>query len=152
MKRILAMKQNLPQPEYFRFEEISVGQTAAFERTINDRDLQLFAEITGDFNPLHFDDEYARQTQFGGRIIPGLLTASFLSRLIGMMLPGRQALYLSQDFKFIKPVYIGDRLTITGTVIEKLPGSKNCMLLKTDIVNQDKNLVVTGTAKVMVRD
>ncbi|GAG15112.1 unnamed protein product, partial [marine sediment metagenome] len=111
----------------------------------------LFTEISQDFNPLHFDDEYARREQFDDRIIPGLLTTSFISRLIGMLLPGKQALYRSQEVTFKKPVYIGDTLVIKGTVMEKIAGKKNIIVLKTEIINQNGIVVLSGSAKVIVR-
>lgn len=146
------MDSNLPKPAVLRFDEIEIGTEAYFNRTITEKDLQLFAEITGDYNPLHFDEEYARKTRFKKRIAPGLLTSSFYSRLIGMVLPGRQALYLSQEFKFVKPVFIGDTLTVKGAVAEKIPGKNNCIILDTEITNQDNILVLTGKARVMIRD
>ena len=146
------MESKLPKPVVLHFDEIELGREAYFDRTIVEKDLRQFAEITGDYNPLHFDEEYARKTRFKKRIAPGLLTSSFYSRLIGMVLPGRQALYLSQEFKFVKPVFIGDTLTIKGLVAEKLPGKNNCIILKTEITNQDNILVLTGKARIMIRD
>ncbi|MCH8286002.1 MaoC family dehydratase [candidate division KSB1 bacterium] len=146
------MDSNPPKPVVLRFDEIEIGREAYFNRTITEKDLKQFAEITGDYNPLHFDEEYARNTRFKKRIAPGLLTSSFYSRLIGMVLPGRQALYLSQEFKFVKPVFIGDTLTIKGLVSEKIPGKNNCIILDTEITNQDNIIVLTGKARVMIRD
>ena len=146
------MDPNLPKPVVLRYDEIELGKEEFFTRTITEKDLQQFAEITGDYNPLHFDEEYASKTRFKKRIAPGLLTSSFFSRLIGMVLPGRQALYLSQEFKLVKPVFIGDTLTIKGAVADKIPGKNNCIILDTEITNQDNILVLTGKARIIIRD
>ncbi len=108
----------------YTFDDIKVGLAETFEHRITENDIDIFGELTGDFNPLHYDEEYTKATRFKGRIVQGLLTASFISRTIGMLLPGKHALYLSQELKFIKPVKPGDILKITGTVIEKIAKGK----------------------------
>lgn len=145
------MNTNPAKPVYLSFKDIKVGQEASFKRTVTEQDIDRFSEITGDYNPLHFDDDYARCEQFDGRILPGLLTASFISRLIGMLLPGKQALYLSQEIKFVKPVYVGDTLSIKGTVLEKIPGKRDKIVLQTEITNQHDDVVLAGSARIMVR-
>ncbi|KPK90643.1 hypothetical protein AMJ80_08150 [bacterium SM23_31] len=145
------MNKNPAKPVFLGFKDIEVGREALFTRTVTEQDIDRFAEITGDYNPLHFDDDYARREQFDGRILPGLLTASFISRLIGMLLPGKQALYLSQEIKFVKPVYTGDTLLIKGTVLEKIPGKKNKIVLQTEIKNQHDAVVLAGSARILIR-
>ncbi|MCP4724650.1 MAG: MaoC family dehydratase [bacterium] len=133
------------------FNDLKIGQTDQFRRKIIDDNLTQFGRLTGDYNPIHYDSEYAEKTKFKGCIIQGLLTASFISPLIGMLLPGKQALYLSQNMKFIKPVRVGDELTVKGTVISKNFKDKTFILL-TEINNQEYSLVLTGEAKILVRD
>jgi len=147
----MTMTRQPPKPENMQFDEIGVGRNAQFTHTVTERDIELFTELTGDYHPLHHDDDYAAQTQFGSRITQGLLTASFISRIIGMHLPGKRALYLSQDLKFIRPVHIGDTLNVIGTITAKETEKRDTIVIKTDIYNQDDTLVLTGTAKVWVR-
>lgn len=132
-----------------KFENIQIGDTTEFERKIGADDIDSFAKITGDFNPLHIDEAFARQTRFGGRIAHGMLTASFISQAIGMFLPGPGALYLSQYLEFFAPVRIGDRIRVVVTV-ERKHESINVISLRTEIFNQESALVVNGNAKVMV--
>ncbi|SVA49181.1 uncharacterized protein METZ01_LOCUS102035, partial [marine metagenome] len=86
--------------------------------------LDNFANISGDFNPLHMDEQYAKTTQFKGRVCHGMLLTSFFSRLIGMYIPGKFSLYFSQSLNFRAPCFIGDEVTITGTVTEKHNSTK----------------------------
>ena len=146
------MKTRHTVPADMTFDDIKRGQEASFTHTVTQKDVDLFTELTGDRHPLHHDEEYARRTQFGGKIVQGLLTASFLSRLIGIYLPGERALYLSQHVKFIKPVRTGDRLTVTGKVIDKKATKRNKITLKTEITNQNGILVLSGHAVVMIRE
>lgn len=103
----------------YRFDEISVGQTEQFEITITEELLDIFRAMTGDVNPLHQDDAFAKEHGYEGRVSFGMLTASFLSTLAGVYLPGRNSLIQSVDIKFSKPVYPGEKLTMKGTVTEK---------------------------------
>lgn len=124
----------------------TVGQSAGFSKTITEYDIYGFAGITGDFNPLHVDQEKAKELFFGKRVAHGMLTASFLSTVIAGQLPGPGTIYMEQEARFLKPVYIGD--TITARVeIEKLL-DKGRARLKTTVVNQTGELVVDGTALV----
>ncbi|GAB4354179.1 MAG: MaoC family dehydratase [Gammaproteobacteria bacterium] len=93
------------------FDELSVGQEAAFAKTITEADIAHFVAITGDTNPLHVDAEFARQTFFGERIAHGMLSAALFSTLVGLHLPGIGAIYRSQSLEFLRPVHIGDTLT-----------------------------------------
>lgn len=99
-------------------DELEVGQSAELERTVTEAHINLFAEASGDFNPLHVDEAFARTTMFRGRIAHGLLPASYVSAVVGTMLPGPGALYLAQTLTFSKPTRIGDVCTARVTVRE----------------------------------
>ncbi|MGC5328832.1 MaoC family dehydratase [Brevibacillus sp. SYSU BS000544] len=131
-----------------RYEDIAVGDQASFSKTVSESDIYLFAGITGDFNPMHVDQEYAKKTIFGERIAHGMLTASFISTVLGMKLPGPNTIYLSQNVRFLAPVRIGDTLTVTAEVIEK-NDRKRQIRLQTKIVNQQGTIVADGEALVM---
>ncbi len=130
------------------FEEIQVGDRASFTKTISEADIYGFAGITGDFNPVHVNEEYAKQSRFKKRIAHGMLTASFISTVLGTDLPGANTIYMSQEVKFTAPVYIGDTLTAEAEVVEKRE-DKRILTLKTTVVNQDGKTVVDGQAKAM---
>ncbi|MBS3975707.1 MAG: MaoC family dehydratase [Syntrophomonadaceae bacterium] len=134
-----------------KFEEIKVGDTASFSKTVSEADVYAFAGISGDFNPIHVDAEFARGTRFGQRIAHGILTASLVSTVIGTALPGKNTIYLSQDLRFVAPVFFGDTLTAMVKVAEILP-AKRILVLETTVVNQHGKQVLTGQAKVMKQD
>jgi 3-hydroxybutyryl-CoA dehydratase len=124
-----------------------IGERAAVTRMITEDDVAMFAGLSGDHNPIHLDEEYAAQSPFGGRIAHGLLTASLLSALLGMHLPGPGAIYLAQSLKFTAPVRIGDTVTASVEVIS-VRDEKRLVTLRTDCTNQDGVLVVTGEATI----
>ncbi|MBS4032050.1 MAG: MaoC family dehydratase [Clostridiales bacterium] len=130
------------------FEEIRVGDKASFTKTISEADVYAFAGITGDFNPIHVNQEFAAQSRFKQRIAHGMLSASFISTVIGTELPGVNTVYLGQDVKFTAPVYFGDTLTAEAEVLEKRE-DKRILTLKTIVMNQHGKVVVDGQAKVM---
>ena len=130
------------------YEDIQIGDTAVFSKTITDFDIYQFAGLTGDFNPMHIDNEFAKETFFKERIAHGLLTGSFISTVLGMKLPGPNSIYLSQNFKFTAPVKIGDTVKATVEVIEKWD-DKKIIRLKTQVMNQRQEMVVDGEAVVM---
>ena len=130
------------------YEEIQIGDTADFSKTISEFDIYQFAGITGDFNPMHINEEFADTTIFKDRIAHGLLTGSFISTVLGMKLPGPNTIYLSQSFKFKAPVKIGDTIHATVEVIEK-QDDKKLIKLKTQVWNQRNEMVVDGEALVM---
>ena len=130
------------------YEEIEIGETASISKMISEADIVNFAGIIGDFNPIHVNPEYAKDTMFGERIAHGMLTASFISTLVGCCLPGINALYLSQETKFVKPVRIGDTITAIGEVIEK-NDAKRRFTMKTIVKNQRGEIVIDGKAVVM---
>lgn len=130
------------------FEEIKIGDKASFTKTISESDVYGFAGITGDFNPIHVNQEFAAQSRFKQRIAHGMLSASFISTVIGTELPGVNTIYLSQEVKFTAPVYFGDTLTAEAEVLEKRE-EKRILTLKTTVMNQHGKVVVDGQAKVM---
>jgi 3-hydroxybutyryl-CoA dehydratase len=125
-----------------------LGTRASVTRTIAEADVERFAELTGDRNPLHLDVEYAAGTRFGGRISHGILTAGLISTVIGMHLPGVGAIYLGQHLKFVAPVYLGDTITATAEVIA-VRADKRILTLRTECTNQDGRRVIEGEAVVM---
>ena len=128
--------------------KLSVGQDACFTKTITEHDVYTFAGVTGDLNPAHINEIYARNTRFQGRIAHGMLSAGLISAVIGMQLPGPGTIYLSQDVSFRAPVYIGDTITAVVTV-QTLDPVKNRAELETICTNQKGQCVVKGKALVM---
>ncbi len=127
--------------------KFSIGQKASFTKQITERDVATFAEISGDKNPLHLDEAYAKQTRFGARIAHGAFTFALISAALGNELPGPGTVYMSQSLKFIKPVYLDD--TITATVeITALRADKGIVTLKTECANQRGEKIAAGEAVV----
>lgn len=124
---------------------MKIGDFAEFTKTVAEYDVCGFAGITGDFNPAHIDEEYAKGTFFKKRIAHGMLSAGFISNVLGTKLPGAGSIYMKQDLAFLAPVYIGDTITARGEVLE-LNMEKNRVTLKTTCTNQDGKIVVDGTA------
>jgi 3-hydroxybutyryl-CoA dehydratase len=129
-------------------ESLSVGQSAEFAKTITEADVVLFAGITGDFNPVHVDEQAAAASRFGGRIAHGMLSASLISTVLGTRLPGPGAIYLSQSLRFTAPVRIGDTVTARVQVLEVM--EKRRVRLETTCRTQEGTVVVEGEAVVMV--
>lgn len=129
--------------------EFTVGQKATFSKTITEADIYAFAGITGDFNPLHVDAEYAARARFGERIAHGMLTAGLISTVLGMRLPGPGGIFLSQTLKFLKPVRIGDTVTAVAEVLGYRP-EKRILTLKTICQNQRGEAVVEGESVLLV--
>ncbi|GAB4268711.1 MAG: MaoC family dehydratase [Deferrisomatales bacterium] len=129
------------------FDDLRVGQQASFSKTITEADISHFVALSGDVNPLHVNEVFARQTFFGGRIAHGLLSASLLSTIVGMLLPGVGAIYRSQTLEFLRPVRIGDTLTASAQVIS-LDAEANRIELECRIVNQAGDEVIRGAAAV----
>ena len=129
--------------------ELKVGDVAAFERKITEEDLSSFSELSGDRNPLHMDSTYAEGTAFKQRVVFGMLLGAFVSRLIGMELPGRQALILKETLEFKKPIFIGDTITVSGTIASK---SESTGLLEVHIaITRGEELTTLGSVHVRVR-
>jgi len=127
--------------------QYEIGQKASTTKTITETDVYLFAGITGDLNPAHVNEEYARTTRFGGRIAHGILSAGLISAVLGMKLPGPGSIYLSQTLNFTAPVRIGDTITATAEVVEIINGKR--LRLRTTCVNQRGETVVEGEAVVL---
>jgi 3-hydroxybutyryl-CoA dehydratase len=125
--------------------ELKVGDSAQISKTITETDINDFAKVTGDFNPVHLDQVYAEKTVFKGRIAHGLLSVGLLSNVLGNILPGHGTIYLSQEVRFLAPVRIGDTITARVEVIELIP-EKNRAKFKTTCINQDGKEVVEGVA------
>ena len=106
------------------WEHIAVGDSDNFEVVVTDDMIRQFADVSGDHNPLHTDPAYAMTTKFGKPVAHGMLLASFFSRLVGMYLPGKHALYLSETLSFKNPVYAGDAIMVTGRVTQKSESTK----------------------------
>jgi 3-hydroxybutyryl-CoA dehydratase len=132
----------------YSIEDLSVGMTAYYARTVTEADVVLFAGISGDSNPVHMNELYAARTMFKGRIVHGMLSASFISTAIASKLPGPGSIYLSQNLKFRAPVRAGDTVEARITVTEIIP-DKNRVALKTVCSVGDK-VVIEGEAVVMV--
>ena len=128
-------------------EEMKVGDTAKFSKTVSESDVYLFAGVTGDLNPAHVSEEFAKDTFFKTRIAHGMLSASFISTVIGTMLPGPGSVYMRQDSNFLAPVKFGDTITAVVEVAEIIADKKR-VRLKTYCINQDNTIVVDGEALV----
>ena len=126
-----------------------LGEKASFKKTITDKDVQSFAELVGDVNPVHLDEEYAAQTRFKGRIVHGALVAGLISTVLGNSLPGPGAVYLSQKTDFIWPVRLGDMVTATVEVVD-IRADKPVITLRTYCVNQNGKTVIDGEAVVLI--
>lgn len=130
------------------FEDISLGDSVSFERSFSEEDVSNFARLSGDVNPLHTDEEYAHTTVFKKRVVHGMLIGCLCSFLVGMHLPGKKCLYLGQTLHFKKPVFIGDTVTVRGTVTTK---SLSARILKISVsVTKGDVAVMEGIATVQV--
>lgn len=127
---------------------LAIGDTATRTLHITDETVRGFADIVGDHNPVHLDDAYAAQTPFGQRIAHGMLVGSLISAALANDLPGPGTIYLSQDLKFKKPVFIGDTVTVTVTVTD-YRASRRMATLQTVVTNQDATVVIEGQALVI---
>ena len=132
------------------FDDISIGQKESFSKKITESMLDEFSKFSGDLNPLHMNDEFASSSIFGKRIVHGMLLASFFSQLIGMKLPGKNALYFSQTLNFRSPCYIDDEIQVEGMVTEK-SNSTRIITISTSILNSSGTCLIDGIAKVIVR-
>lgn len=128
---------------------LKVGDTSSISRQITDADIRAFAELSGDFNPVHLDDEFARTTRFGRRIAHGMLGASLISTVLGTKLPGQGAIYLSQTLQFLAPIFPGDTVNAKVTVT-KIKDGKPIVTLETVCENQRGETLIRGEAVVLV--
>ena len=128
------------------YEDLKVGQSASIENTVTEEDIQAFGKATGDMNPVHFDEAYAKNTLFRGRVAHGVLSIGFISALLGMKLPGEGTIFVSAKVEFKAPVRIGDTVVTTGTVKEI--GERRRVVMEC-ICTVNGNPVVVGEALVL---
>lgn len=136
--------------EEVKKSKLFVGQKYTFEKTVGEEDVQKFAEVTGDYNPLHMDEEYAKSTMFGGRIAHGMIGAGIISGGLAMHLPGTGTTYLGQEISFKNPVRIGETLGVSLEVVEIIPKAKfDIAKIKTVCTNAEGQVVMDGVATVI---
>jgi len=135
----------------YSYGEVEIGQTEAFDVEVTEDMQAMFLRISGDNNPMHTDEAYAKSKGFKSRLVYGMLTASFYSTLVGTLLPGEKCLFHEADVKFRKPVFAGDILEISGQCAEKHDALK-LLIIKAKIRNQNKDLVSTAKLQVGVLD
>lgn len=124
-----------------KWEDINIGDSASFTKTMTETDVILWVGLTGDMNPIHIDQEYSKTTRFGKVLVPGVLVLGLVSNVVTQVTFGH--VYANQSIKFLKPVYIGDTVTAIATITEKID-AKNMVRIETKCVNQDGALVMIG--------
>lgn len=138
--------------EPVKWEDYEVGQSASFTKTINEEDVMKFAEVTGDYNPIHVNPEYAKTQMFGKQVAHGALSSGLISAVLGTKLFGPGILYGGQTVKFIKPVFFGDELTAVGTVKDKFTkkdGKLKFIICDTIVKNQNDEVVTSGEGTIL---
>lgn len=125
---------------HYSFEEIKIGMQEQFQVQITEEKMKMFALISGDYNPMHIDEQYAKKHGFRNRIVYGMLTSSLYSALVGMYLPGEKCLLNKYSVDFKNPVYIGDKISVTGEVIDKREGTHR-VKIKGEMINQEGIIV-----------
>jgi len=128
---------------------IAIGDKASLTKTFSDEDVRTFAEISGDKNPLHLDDEYAASTRFGQRLVHGILTSGMISAVLGTQLPGPGSVYIKQTINFRSPVFIGDTITTTVTT-KKILDKKSIATFETVCKKSDGTVVIDGEAVLLI--
>lgn len=128
--------------------EMKLSDSASFTKTVSEHDVYTYAGVSGDFNPAHVNEVEAQKGMFGKRIAHGMLSAGFISTVLGTQLPGPGTIYMGQELRFTKPVFFGDTITATVTVAELIP-EKNRAILDTVCTNQNGEVVIKGKATVM---
>ena len=139
----------MTEPVEAKLDNLHIGQKAEFTETITESMIREFAKLSGDYNPHHIDEEYAKKTKYEKRICHGMLLASLFSKLTAMYLPGQGSLYISQTLNFVSPAFIDDIVTASGE-ITKISSSTGIIRVKTEITNMNNNLLVSGEAKVLI--
>ncbi|KAF2955479.1 MaoC family dehydratase [Marinitoga sp. 38H-ov] len=134
-----------------KYEEIKLNQIYEVKRKITANMVETFAEITGDKNPVHLDENFASKTMFKNRIVHGILSVGLISAVLGMEFPGPGTIYMKQDSKFLKPIYLDEEITIRIVVKEKIE-EKSRLILTTQIIKEDGSLAVDGEALVMFKN
>jgi len=140
--------QEAEAPTVIYFEDLREGMSAEYRRTVTQRDVELFAQVSGDNNPLHLDESYAKGTMFKGRIAHGMLTASYISTVIGTRMPGPGCIYLGQSFRFKAPVRAGDEVVAKVTVTELQP--EKCRATFRTTCSVGERVVLDGEALIQV--
>ena len=135
---------------HFTYDEITTGQEVSFSRSVTEEMMEAFRAISGDENPLHSDQDYATEAGYPGRVVYGMLSASLLSTLAGVYLPGEFSLIQTADLEFVKPVYIGDTLTVTGVVTDKYDEFR-AIKLKVTVRNQCGSKVCRAKMRIGVQ-
>jgi len=138
--------------EPVKWEDYDIGQSASFTKTITEQDVMKFAEVTGDYNPIHVNPEYAKTQIFGKQVAHGALSSGLISAVLGTKLFGPGILYGGQTVKFIKPVFFGDKLTAVATVKEKFTkkeGKLKFIICETIVKNQNEEVVTTGEGTIV---
>jgi 3-hydroxybutyryl-CoA dehydratase len=135
----------------FGLEKFSIGETASLTRVVTAQDVEAFARVSGDDNPVHLNEAYAATTRFKKRIAHGMLTASYISALLGSRFPGPGTIYLKQELAFLRPVYLGDAIEVRATVT-RYRADKQILTLETDCVNQHGEKILSGEAVCLVAD
>ena len=138
----------MSQLSNFTIDELVIGQKASFSKHVTEQDVVLFAAVSGDVNPVHLDEAFAKETRFGGRIAHGMLSGAVISAALAMELPGPGVIYLGQTLRFTRPVRIGDQVTANLEVTGKRD-DKAIVTLACEVTNQDGKVVVTGEATVL---
>tara|TARA_Y100000590_G_scaffold84154_1_gene93991 strand:+ start:2673 stop:3104 length:432 start_codon:yes stop_codon:yes gene_type:complete len=135
----------------YTFEDIEIGLSKEFQVVITESLVNDFAKVSGDYSPIHMDETYAKSTTFEKRVVHGMLLGSFLSRVDGMYLPGKHALYFSQYIEFRNPCFIDDTIKIISKVIDKSESTK-ILKIETIMYNQNDKIILTGIGRVIVRE
>ena len=132
-----------------KLDNLQIGQKVEFTEVISESMVEELAKLSGDYNPHHIDESYAKKTRFKKRICHGMLLASFFSKLTGMYLPGKGSLYLSQSLNFIAPAFIDDEVTVEGEIV-KISHSTGIVTVKTKITKENTIQLITGNAKIII--
>ena len=140
----------IEKPLELKFHEICIGQINTFQIKITEKMVDDFANFSGDYNPLHMNQNFAKSKNFKNRVCHGMLLSSFFSRLIGMYLPGKNSLYFSQTINFQLPCYINQKITVSGEVKEIIPSIKT-IVLETKIFNDSQDCLIDGIANVIMQ-
>lgn len=131
----------------YKFEDLKIGMSESFSLTVTEEMMKSFLDLSGDENPLHNDEEFAKSQGYDSKVVYGLLTTSFISKLVGVLLPGKYCLLQGIDLKFVKPVYVNDVLMVRGTV-DELHESVKRLTVKVEVINQDEKKVLKGKVEV----
>lgn len=131
----------------YKFEDLKIGMSESFTVTVTEEMMNSFLELSGDENPLHNDEEFAKSQGYDSKVVYGLLTTSFISKLVGVLLPGKYCLLQGINLKYVKPVYVGDILIVRG-VVDELHESVKRLTVKVEVINQDEKKVIKGKVEV----